>query len=522
MTRPFRHPKTGIFWVRKGVPAELRRVVGKRELKASLRTPDETEARRLGPLKIAEFEAAIAAARDQHAGRTVAMAPREVAAMVGDWYRQEAAALEASPGDAAKRDVELDIITDDRTDPGEPGVVFADPEDRRTAKELFAARGIAPDDATVALASSYVATARIELARLALRRAEGDWSRDAALASYPVAGVPAHDPGNTAASKAEALTGAMLLEKWARENPRSPATMRKYATAFECVAKLTGETDLRRLTPEAVAEFKQQRLAQGRNPGTVADEIITCGSLCQWGLKNRLLTSNPFDGMAPKVSRRGPPPRAPYDDADAARILTAARAESGWLRWVPWLLAFTGARLSEIVDLRRQDVRQEAGVWIVDVVPTDDRAGKNATAQRMIPLHPAVIDEGFLEYLAKLPTAPAGPLFPDLRPAPKGGRAQTATHDLGRWVRRKLKMTDARKAPAHSWRHRMEDELRRARVHPEVLDAITGRNNPRNAGSGYGVGFRRMPDEVLRELSRLPSPVPSLAEPRDTREAGNA
>jgi hypothetical protein len=57
----------------------------------------------------------------------------------------------------------------------------------------------------------------------------------------------------------------------------------------------------------------------------------------------------------------------------------------------------------------------------------------------------------------------------------------------------------------------MEDELRKVRALPEVMDAITGRNNPRNAGAGYGKGFRGMPAEVLSDLRRIPSPLGTRA-----------
>ena len=38
MARPWKHPKTGIFWLRKCVPDDLRSLLGKREEKRSLGT----------------------------------------------------------------------------------------------------------------------------------------------------------------------------------------------------------------------------------------------------------------------------------------------------------------------------------------------------------------------------------------------------------------------------------------------------------------------------------------------------
>jgi hypothetical protein len=43
MSRPWKHPKTGIYWLRKGVPDDLREAVGKREEKFSLKTRDPLE-----------------------------------------------------------------------------------------------------------------------------------------------------------------------------------------------------------------------------------------------------------------------------------------------------------------------------------------------------------------------------------------------------------------------------------------------------------------------------------------------
>jgi len=40
MSRPWKHPSSGVYWLRKGVPEDLRALVGKREEKRSLQTRD--------------------------------------------------------------------------------------------------------------------------------------------------------------------------------------------------------------------------------------------------------------------------------------------------------------------------------------------------------------------------------------------------------------------------------------------------------------------------------------------------
>ena len=57
MARPWKHPKTGIYWLRKAVPEDLRALVGKREEKRTLGTRDPAEAKRRHAKALLEIEA---------------------------------------------------------------------------------------------------------------------------------------------------------------------------------------------------------------------------------------------------------------------------------------------------------------------------------------------------------------------------------------------------------------------------------------------------------------------------------
>jgi len=46
MSRPWKHPKSGVYWVRKRVPDDLLKLVGKREEKRSLQPHARDEHRR--------------------------------------------------------------------------------------------------------------------------------------------------------------------------------------------------------------------------------------------------------------------------------------------------------------------------------------------------------------------------------------------------------------------------------------------------------------------------------------------
>jgi len=57
MSRPWKHPKTGIYLLRKAAPDDLRKLAGKREEKVSLRTRDPAEAKLRHAAALAELEA---------------------------------------------------------------------------------------------------------------------------------------------------------------------------------------------------------------------------------------------------------------------------------------------------------------------------------------------------------------------------------------------------------------------------------------------------------------------------------
>jgi integrase len=70
--------------------------------------------------------------------------------------------------------------------------------------------------------------------------------------------------------------------------------------------------------------------------------------------------------------------RKSYSDEEALAVLNhASKHRSNRERaklvlakqWVPWLCAYTGARLGEMAQLRGSDVFQQAGRWVLRITP---------------------------------------------------------------------------------------------------------------------------------------------------------
>jgi integrase len=177
-------------------------------------------------------------------------------------------------------------------------------------------------------------------------------------------------------------------------------------------------------------------------------------------------------------------------------VRQAARELDPVRRWIPLLCAYSGARIAEICQLRGEDIFQHDGLWCLKIVP---EAGslKTVGSERVVPLHAAVIEAGFLEFVA---AQRAGPLFPGLAVDRFGARSANGTRIIGRWVRG-LGITDVRISPSHSWRHRFKTLGRRYGLALDLVNALTGHHRKTVADS-YG----EFPIESLyRELSKIPS-----------------
>lgn len=88
MSRPWKHPKSGVYWFRKAVPEDLRDLVGKREEKRSLQTRDPHEAKREHAKVLVEVESRWTNLRAGPQNLTELEA-HQIAVTPHDWWLQE-------------------------------------------------------------------------------------------------------------------------------------------------------------------------------------------------------------------------------------------------------------------------------------------------------------------------------------------------------------------------------------------------------------------------------------------------
>jgi integrase len=490
MPQPFKRPETQVYYYRKVVPAHLRHALGRTEFRISLGTKDLREAKRRYTEKAAEVEATLARA----GGVPVTLTNREVHAVAGVWYRRMLDRYEAEPGDPLGWDVWADELRDAYHEDRVAAVI------RPQVDELLKREGLIIDERSRERLDEAVLVNAIELAEKLIDRAHGDYSPDPHLKTIP--------EWRGAGGETKVLMSvSAIFEAWAAERRFASKTEYSWKRIIRKLTAYLGHEDAARITDRDIIGWKDALVGSGLSPKTIENHLTIIRTFFRWAAKNKRVATNPATDVEYRAKRDPANERQSYSDDDAKRILSATRLEKEpHKRWVPWLAALTGARCDELCGAMAADVRVEDGVWIIRIDPADREIGgsvKNRASIRSIPLHPALVAEGFLDYASSLPKD--GPLFPDLTPDRFGKRGGNGSKTLGRWVRISVGITDPRKAPNHSWRHRFADQCKKGGVPRELRFALEGHATG-DVGDTYGSdGY---PLSVLAEaIKKLPNPV---------------
>jgi integrase len=514
MSGPTPHPKTGIFWLRKRVPTDVAELAGRTMEYYSLRTRDPNEARRRYAEEIAKLEARWASLR---AGRRQ-LSEREAHEIASSLYDVMLGHYRDYPSDQTLW--VTDVGGDLWSAPEKPrGSVldrankllrgeFEDTrhEDAREAKKrrlrtwcrqqadgLIQERGLVTDEAGRWELTRAVSAA-MQRASLALERMGRGEDVEPSSAIQQDRPVPRPDT----VKQSDPVDFSALFQAYAAERDLPPRTRYEWARTFEKLATSVGHKDAARLTADEVIKWKDEMVAAGLAPKTIRDGyLVAVRAVLKWAVQNRRIASNPAAGVTIAVRKKAGQGIRGYTDQEAIRLLSAAAQESDPVRrWIPLICCYTGARLNEICQLRKQDVEQFGNIWALHFRA---EAGpiKNTNSERTVPIHSALISSGFLEYVK---SASPGALFPGLQPDKFGKRGGTGTKRLGAWVRA-VGLDDARLSPSHSWRHRFMTLARRHELKTDIANAITG-HGPRSTADLYGESELAA---MQREIEKIPA-----------------
>jgi integrase len=315
------------------------------------------------------------------------------------------------------------------------------------------------------------------------KNANFDYSADPEIGRFP--DIQISKPASSS------VTLSQLLKDWwkdAQKAGRKPSTYESYAATIENLKAFLKHDDARRVTPEKIVEFKDHRLTKVSAKTVKDSDLAALKTIFAWSVTNLRLSSNPAAGLTIKLGKRKVGRKKGFTDAEAAALLNAADFHQqgnekpkmfAAKRWVPWLCAYTGARVGEMVQLRKQDIRREGGHWVMHITP---EAGTVKTDEpRDVVMHPHLVEKGFPTFAQ---SSEAGHLF--LTPS-KGGDVlsplKRTRNRLGEEARETVK--DTRVQPNYGWRHRFKSIARNVGIDKRVADYIQGHASA-TVGDDYG------------------------------------
>ena len=332
-----------------------------------------------------------------------------------------------------------------------------------------------------ALASTLNAKASLS------RMSEGDFSDPDWLTRIPAIKPPISSTGRV-------TFDAIIDEEVKRRSlgkdakPMPDKTAAKYRRIAEEFAKHRGGTgsDATTIRAEELEGWKAALLKAGKVSRRTIDGNIgvvktVVGSWGKRHFRSALSAAVAEVAMVEGVDfERKPSDLSSLRPNEAKAILLAARREVEDVRkrWLPWLCAYTGLRIGEASQLETTDFFTSEGRWFFEVSSANKRSLKNANSRRTIPVHRALLAEGFKEFVE---AAPAGRLF-------KVG----ANVMISRWVRDKVGIKREELSPSHGWRHLFEDLCRRYLLTDDARTYLTGRSTGHPA-SLYGRTHVMMP-----------------------------
>lgn len=214
-----------------------------------------------------------------------------------------------------------------------------------------------------------------------------------------------------------------------------------------------------------------------KSPKTIRDNFAIIRIFLSWiQAKAYPIQSNLLvvlsKGSDIKVRDKSKKKRVDLSDEDLARLfnsekyVSTANFRTSAMYWAPLIALFTGARMSEILQLETHDIEQIQDIWVFNFDGSDHNSEdkhkrlKNDSSTRLVPVHHQLIKLDFIQYV----NSRTSRLFDD-EPRDKHGKFD-AFSKRQRTYRKQVGVTPSHSMELkdfHSFRHTVETRLNEIR-----------------------------------------------------------
>jgi integrase len=307
-----------------------------------------------------------------------------------------------------------------------------------------------------------------------------------------------------------------VFDAYAKEQQLKPSTVAEWRNNLDALVTFLGHSDALRITVDDLDRWRDMLLATPTKRGTVRlprsvnnHYFVALRATLAWAVEKRKLTANVATQVVIRIPKRAKLRERNFTTVESNAILaatllpvpgTASNYTKLARRWIPWLCAYTGARVNEIGQLRGNDIAQIDGLWSIRITP--EAGTQKGDTARIIPLHSHLVDQGFIAIANK---AGELPIFYDPAAVKKPGDGNRYVKKVGErlaaWVRNDVGITDPNLQPNHAWRHTFKTIAIDTGMMERVSDAITG-HAAKTVGQTYGSVSLKAMSAAVEQLPR--------------------
>ena len=254
-----------------------------------------------------------------------------------------------------------------------------------------------------------------------------------------------------------------------------------------------------------------------QNPQNINKRLSKLSSFGNWGVKQGLLKTNPFRDMKLEV-KKSRTQRQPFTIQELKKILkpeiyfdwtinykhpiynTGGAKNQMPYYWVFILGIFSGLRTNEMCQLRLEDIKKESKIWFLHVEESEQTKVKTANAIRKVPVHPQLMELGFIDYVGNLKKQKKDRVFWELTKSRDGYAKKVSRHynekylpAVGVWERN-VKVL-------YCTRHTFVNSLYQNKVDENVIKVLVGHEKEFTMKHYGGEPFSA--ERLLKEVSKV-------------------
>ncbi|MCS5528528.1 MAG: site-specific integrase, partial [Nitrosopumilus sp.] len=268
----------------------------------------------------------------------------------------------------------------------------------------------------------------------------------------------------------------------------------------------------------SIKEVMKLKLSQKeiQTPQNINKRITKLSVFGNWGVRQGLLITNPFSGMKFSVKKQ-PHTRQPFT-ADELRKIFKPETYLKWTihfshpyrkdrvsnhlpyYWIFLLGIFSGMRTNEMCQILLSQVKKEKGIWFIFIEDSEETKVKTENAIRKVPVHPQLIDLGFVDYVTAQKKSKRGRLFWELSEDRDGFASHVSRHYNERFLPAVGVWKNYTKV-LYCTRHTFINKLFSERVDENVIKTLVGHEKEFTMKHYGGDPFT--PERLLEEISKV-------------------